>query len=154
MEITVKRIAPRPTYTIGRLAVNAVLFCDSLEDPDRGLKSSMPLEEIKARKVPGETAIPKGRYRVDMDTVSPRFSKSEFYQKLCGGRVPRLVGVPGFSGVLIHAGNTAKDTEGCIVVGDNTIVGKVVNSRYRLAALYAKMEAAHKAGEEIWITIL
>ena len=153
MEILLKRIARRPTYTIGRLAVNGSRFCDSLEDPDRGLRQDMSLAEIQVIKKPGETAIPVGRYRVDMETYSQRFGRSQFYQNLCGGRVPRLVGVPGFSGVLIHAGNTAKDTEGCILVGQNEVVGQVVNSRVALSALYHQMKQAHAAGEEIWITI-
>lgn len=153
MEVLLKRVAPRPSYTIGRLAVNGGRFCDTCEDQDRGLYQGMELAEIKRIKVPGETAIPKGRYRIDMETVSPKYSKVEFYVNLCGGRLPRLVGVPGFEGVLIHAGNTAKDSGGCILVGENREVGKVLNSRATLSRLYAEMRAAHERGEEIWITI-
>lgn len=154
MELFLKRIAPRPTYTIGRISINAEpRFCDTVEDRDRGLTQKMTPQEIKLRKVPGETAIPKGRYRIDMETVSQKYVTVEFYQKLCGGKVPRLVNVPGFSGVLIHAGNTAEDSAGCVLVGENKVVGKVLNSRATLTRLYARMKSAHDAGEEIYITI-
>lgn len=155
MELYLKRVAPRDTYTIGRLCVNDehVCFCDTMEDKDRGLQQSMTPAEIASIKVPGETAIPAGRYRIDMDTYSSRFGGVQFYKDLCGGRLPRLVNVPGYSGVLIHAGNTAEDSAGCIIVGENEAVGKVLNSRATLTKLYNTMKAAHDAGEEIWITI-
>lgn len=153
MEVLLKRVAPRETYTIGRLLVNGVPFCDTLEDKDRGLQQGMSPDEIAALKVYGETAIPAGRYRIDMDTISNKYEANPWYQQLCGGRIPRLVNVPGFQGILIHPGNTAIDSYGCILVGENKAVGKVLNSRVTFAALYKTMETAHTAGEEIWITI-
>ena len=129
MELLLKRIAKKDGYTIGRLYANGVRFCDTLEDKDRGLTQNMPLDEIKRRKIAGYTAIPTGRYKVALDIVSPRFSKSDYYVKICGGRLPRLIGVPGFDGVLIHVGNTAADSSGCILVGKNREVGKVLDSR-------------------------
>ena len=130
-------------YTIGRLYVDGNPFCDTLEDTDRGLKSSMTLQEIKANKVKGKTAIPTGIYHVDMDTVSPRL-KNKSYAKPYGGRVPRLQGVKGFDGVLIHPGNTADDTEGCILVGRNTEVGKLTDSKATYCKLFEMMDAVNE----------
>jgi hypothetical protein len=140
-------------YTIGSLLVDDVKFCDTLEDTDRGLKSSMTLQEIKANKVPGKTAIPKGVYTVNMSTVSPRL-KNKSWAKPYGGIVPRLEAVPGFVGVLIHPGNTAADTEGCIIVGRNTEVGKVTQSVKTYLCLMELLMDAHKKGEQITIEIL
>jgi hypothetical protein len=130
-------------YTIGTLSIDGVPFCDTLEDTDRGLKSSMTLQEIKANKVKGKTAIPTGIYHVDMNTVSPRL-KNKSYAKPYGGRVPRLQGVKGFDGVLIHPGNTADDTEGCILVGRNTEVGKLTDSKATYCKLFEMMDAANE----------
>ena len=130
-------------YTIGSLSIDGVKFCDTLEDTDRGLKSSMTLQEIKANKVKGKTAIPTGIYHVDMDTVSPRF-KGKSWAKPYGGRVPRLQGVKGFDGVLIHPGNTADDTEGCILVGRNTEVGKLTDSKATYIKLFEMMDAVNE----------
>lgn len=130
-------------YTIGRMEINGRYFCDTLEDTDRGLRESMTEDEIAALKVKGATAIPTGTYRIDMQTRSPRF-----------GRVlPRLVSVKGYAGVLIHSGNTAADTEGCILVGENRERGKVLNSRATLEHLLVFLRAAQAEGEEIELTI-
>lgn len=101
MEIELKRIARRKGYTIGRLSVDGARVCDTLEDRDRGLTSRMSTAQICGVKVKGETAIPTGRYLVDMKTVSPRFGGRTQYA-FCKGRLPRLCSVPGFDGVLIH----------------------------------------------------
>jgi hypothetical protein len=85
-------------------------------------------------------------------SFSPRFSKKAAY-KYIGGRLPRLVNVPGYQGVLIHIGNSAKDSSGCLLVGKNTQVGKVLQSTDTFRALYAKMKEAKERGEEITITI-
>lgn len=130
-------------YTIGLLLVDGVKFCDTLEDTDRGLNSSMTLQEIKANKVKGKTAIPTGIYHVDMSTVSPRF-KARSWARTYGGRVPRLQGVKGFDGVLIHPGNTADDTEGCILVGRNTEVGKLTDSKATYCKLFDMMNAVNE----------
>lgn len=141
------------SYTIGSLLVDGVKFCDTLEDTDRGLKSSMTAAEIKANKVPGKTAIPKGVYTVNMSTVSPRL-KNKSWAKPYGGIVPRLEAVPGFVGVLIHPGNTVADTEGCILVGRNTEVGKVTQSVKTYRCLMELLMDAHEKGEQITIEIL
>lgn len=149
MELVLKRIAKRDGYTIGHLYIDGVYFCDTLEDTDRGLSQDMPLSVIKARKRKGVTAIPTGRYRVTLGVKSPRFSQRAAYI-FCGGYLPRLINVLGYDGVLIHIGNTAADTDGCILVGKNTAVGKVLESTATFKALYAKLKAAKG---DIYITI-
>ena len=152
MKLEVVRKWKRDTYTIGALYVNGVRFCDTLEDKDRGLKQTDSLATIKSRKVYGETAIPLGTYKVLMDVVSPKYSLVAFYKNLCGGKMPRLQNVPGFDGILIHPGSSALDTYGCLLVGKNSVKGRLTQSRDTFKALYAKMLAAHKAGEGITIT--
>ena len=117
MKILVKRIAKKDTYTIGKMYIDGKYFCDTLEDKDRGLSQSTPLSIIKSKKVPGQTAIPTGTYNVIVN-ISPKF----------GRMLPRLLDVPGFDGILIHRGNTDKDSSGCLLVGENKVVGKVINS--------------------------
>jgi hypothetical protein len=141
MDLYLKRIARRETYTIGRLYVDGQYFCDTIEDRDRGLKQSSGLAVCRANKRKGITAIPTGRYQVLMNVVSPRFAQKKAY-KFCGGKLPRLLNVPAFEGVLIHIGNTAEDTEGCILVGQNKEVGKVLNSTATFHRLYEKLLTA------------
>lgn len=136
--LKIERIAKKEGYTIGKLYVDGVYFCDTLEDTDRGLTSSMSLEEIESRKVWGKTAIPSGTYKVVTDVVSPRFSKVKQYT-FCGGKLPRLVGIKGFDGVLIHIGNYPKDTDGCILVGKNKAVGSVLESTVAFMKLYYEL---------------
>ena len=126
MILKLQRIARKKGYTIGRLYVNGVRVCDTLEDTDRGLKQQMPLAEVQARKVYGQTAIPTGAYDLLM-TYSPKFA-AKSWAKPYNGRLPLVNGVPGFSGVRIHPGNTAADTLGCILVGRNTVVGRLTES--------------------------
>jgi hypothetical protein len=138
MKLSLKRIARRPTYTIGRLFVDDSYFCDTIEDTDRGLRQDMPLAEIRQIKVKNRTAIPTGVYRMIIN-VSP--SK----QRL----LPRLLNVPGFDGILIHRGNTENDSSGCIIVGENKVIGKVINSTgYEL-----KLVELLKAEEDVMIEI-
>lgn len=152
MEIKLKRIAKKEAYTIGKMYVDGEYVCDTLEDKDRGLTSMMSVAQICGVKVHGETAIPTGRYLVDMKTVSPRFGGRAQYQ-FCKGRLPRLCNTPGYQGVLIHIGNKAQDTEGCILVGENKEKGKVLNSTATFRKLYPILKAADERGEQIWITI-
>ena len=149
MELRLKRIARKPTYTIGRLYVDGQRFCDTIEDTDRGLSQSLPLSYNKAKKKQDITAIPTGRYRVTLDIQSPRFSKKSQYA-FCKGYLPRLINVPAFDGVLIHIGNTAKDSSGYILVGENKEVGKVLNSTATFKRLYDVLKSAK---DSIYITI-
>ena len=131
MKLLLKRIAKKADYTIGHLYINGKKFCDTLEDTDRELDQAMPLEELLAKKVPGKTAIPTGTYRITMNRKSPKFSKIDYYKDFCDGYIPRLLGIPGFEGVLIHRGNTEGNTEGCLLVGDNTSKGGLSHSKDR-----------------------
>ena len=153
MDILVKRRYRGTQYTIGSLFVNGVYECDTIEDVDRKLTDKMSVADINRIKVYGKTAIPTGKYELDIDTVSPKF-KSRTWAKFCNGKLPRLHNVKGYEGVLIHVGNTAEDSLGCILVGQNKIKGKVINSTATFQALYMKMYKAKLAGEKIFITIV
>ena len=151
MKLELKRIAKKPTYTIGKLYVNGQYVCNTIEDADRGLTQDSSLEEIKKKKIYGKTAIPVGTYEVTLNVVSPKYSKSPFMLKNAnGGRVPRLIDVPGWSGVLIHTGNTAEDSLGCIIVGINDKVGMVTHSKETFIKLYKILQSAK---DKITITI-
>lgn len=152
MELKVKRKAKRETYVIGDLSIDEVFFSNTLEDTDRGLTSDMSDEQIKEIKQKGITAIPTGRYKVVMNVQSPKFSKYKQYE-FCKGYLPRLVDVPGYEGVLIHIGNYPKDTDGCILVGKNTVKGAVIESTATFKKLYDILKNADEAGEDIYITI-
>nr|DAI26655.1 MAG TPA: Protein of unknown function (DUF2778) [Caudoviricetes sp.] len=140
MELKLTRNHQKSAYTIGRLYVDGVLFSNTLEDPVRDYSDPN-------YKVYGKTAIPYGRYRVTMVT-SPKFSK-----RYGGRKVPLLNDVPDFTGILIHSGNTAEDTDGCILVGQNTQRGRVTSS---LATLYNLLDILDKvpSDEQIWIDIV
>jgi hypothetical protein len=128
MKLTLIRIANRPTYCIGKLYIDGVWFSDVIEDTDRGLCDEMSEKEILERKVKGETAIPTGIYQV-LITYSPKYKK----------QMPLINNVKGYSGIRIHSGNTAKDTEGCLIVGKNTKVGMVTDSRNTYNALFKRL---------------
>ena len=151
LELKVRRIAKRDNYTIGKLSIDGKYFCDTLEDTDRGLTSEMSENAIRFRKQYGKTAIPTGRYRITLKVQSPKF-RSRSWARFCDGYLPRLEGVKGFEGVLVHCGNTAQDTSGCLLVGENRVKGTVVNSTATFEKLYSILSAADKLGKEIWIT--
>jgi len=154
MKIKVERRWPKATYTIGRFYIDGIYYCNTLEDADRGLKQSDSLPYIQARKVAGETAIPKGTYAVSMTATSPKYAGVAWYWNFCRGKMPRLLAVPGFDGILIHPGNTALDTRGCILVGKNTKVGKLTDSRACFQEVYKRMKEAASSGEQISLEIV
>ena len=154
MKLKVERRWPKGTYTIGRLYIDGLYYANTLEDCDRGLKQTDSLSYIKSRKVAGETAIPKGTYGVVMNVTSPKYAGVAWYWQLCHGKMPRLLNVPGFDGILIHPGNTALDTKGCILVGKNTKVGKLTSSKECFKEIYKLMKSADDKGEEITIEIV
>lgn len=130
IRILIDRFAPKKDYTIGRLYVEGKYFCDTLEDA------------VREEKIYGKTAIPAGTYKVIM-SMSARFKKV----------MPLLIDVPNYSGVRIHSGNTAADTEGCILLGKNTKVGMVTDSRLWTDAFYSKLNSYIEEGYEISLTI-
>ncbi len=142
MNITLHRKYLKPGYSIGILYVDGQRICETVEDEDRGLSASMPLEEIKARKIKGQTAIPVGIYQVVM-SYSPRFKKM----------LPLIMNVPAYEGIRIHSGNTARDTEGCILCGRNTKVGMVTNSRYWTGKVINMIQAAINRNEQVKIRV-
>ena len=153
MKLLLDRKWKKNTYTIGILYVDGIRFCEVCEDKDRGLKQTDTLSTIKKKKVYGETAVPTGIYNIRMDIISPKYAGISWYQKVCRGRMPRLENVPGFEGILIHPGNSALDSLGCLLPGRNTIKGQVTSSRDTFEKLFKKMKAAYDRGEKITIEI-
>lgn len=142
MEIKVKRITPIDyPYTIGKMYIDETYFCDTLEDRVRDKDKSGKFDNGET-KVYGESAIPYGRYKVVVN-MSPRFKRE----------LPLLLDVPHFEGIRIHRGNTNKDSSGCILVGENKVKGKVINSTPYEQKLVAILKEAQNKGEDIWITI-
>lgn len=148
MKLLLKRIALRDTYTIGKLYIDNHYFCDTLEDKVRDLNKDGDLNDAGEGKVAGHTAIPYGTYKVTMDVQSPKFSKRASYA-WCKGYLPRLLNVPHFDGIMIHSGNDATHTAGCILVGENRVKGQVLNSMNTLKRLYDILKGA----DDITITI-
>lgn len=116
MKLKLQRTFKAETYTVGKLFIDGVYFCDTLED------------KVRDVKIKGITAIPTGKYKVQI-TMSNRFKKL----------MPLLINVPNFEGVRIHSGNTSEDTEGCILVGKNSEPGKVTNSRNTFEKLMVEL---------------
>ena len=138
--IVLKRIYKGEDYTIGHIYIDGEYVCDTIEDTDRGLTDQMSEQEIAKIKVANQTAIPTGTYKLTLDVVSPRFIKKPYYYSFCKGKLPRLLKVKGFDGILIHKGNTQKDSSGCIIVGFNKEKGKVINSQDAFEKLYKRLE--------------
>lgn len=126
-------------YTIGKLYVNGSFLCCTLEPTDRHLFQGQPLEKMLSIKVKGKTAIPTGTYRIRV-TESPKFKRE----------LIELVDVPAFNGIRLHRGNTVQDTEGCILPGENSAVGKVTNS----TKFEETLTALIKNENEAYITIV
>ena len=157
MELKLIRKYRKTDYTIGILYVNNKYFCEILEDTDRGLKDSMSLEEIKKIKIKDQTCIPYGTYTITLDVVSPKFSTKTYYKEVCNGKVPRLLNVKGFEGILIHVGegsNGHRLTSGCLLIGRNTIKGGLTEGKKYFQLLYNQMIEAKKRGEKIKIIIV
>lgn len=153
MKIVLDRKWRKSEYTIGRLYINDEFFCNTLEDTDRELDQNMDLRVLRNKKIPNQTAIPTGVYEITLDVKSPKFSTYDFYDKVCGGYLPRLLDVPGFTGILIHCGSNASHSSGCILVGNNTIKGGLTNSKHVFESLYNKIKTAKENNEKITIEI-
>lgn len=152
MELLLKRVALRDTYTIGRLYLNGTYFSDTLEDRVRDINKDGDLNDVGEGKVYGKTAIPYGKYEITMKVQSPKYSQRASYA-WCKGYLPRLLNVPHFEGILIHGGNSADDSCGCLLVGENKVKGKVINSMATLKRLVSMLKHASDNNEKIWITI-
>jgi len=133
MKLTLNRTERLARRTLGELAIDGVFRCYTLEDTVRPA----------GVKLPGATAIPAGTYPVQV-TMSPRF----------GRRLPILLGVPGFTGIRIHPGNTEEDTSGCILVGEAVVDGRLARSRAAFDPLLQELEAEIAAGGSILIDII
>lgn len=159
MELKLKRTARKEKYTIGHLYMKDrqngqwVFLCDTIEDKDRRLDQSMSEANIAKIKVKHQTAIPTGKYEIDMNTVSGTFVKKPLYKDFCGGKVPRLKYVKGFSGILIHSGTDQNSSSGCIIVGENKVVGRVINSWATFKRIYMILKRAHSNGEKITLIV-
>ena len=144
MKLLLERIYNCKKYCIGHLyditSGKKKFICDTIEDTDRGLSDSMSVDEIKDIKIYCETAIPIGEYKITMNVKSPKFSKQNYYNNFCKGYLPRLIDVKGYDGILIHGnfmdkhltnGDNANENAscGCLIVGKNTIKGKVTDCR-------------------------
>lgn len=138
MNLVVDRIAVRDTYTIGRLSVDGVVYCDTLEDKVRDVNRNGKFDN-EERKVYGETAIPYGGYEVKF-TYSSKFSQKAAYKAFIhDGLMPEICNVPEFTGIRIHGGNSSKDTYGCLLVGKNKVVGGLVDSLACFKPLYERL---------------
>lgn len=154
MKIVLDRKWRKSEYTIGRLYINDEFFCNTLEDTDRELDQNMDLRVLRNKKIPNQTSIPTGTYEITLSVKSPKFSTYNFYDEVCDGYLPRLLNVPGFTGILIHCGSNASHSSGCILVGNNTIKGGLTNSKETFKALYNKLNSAKENGEKIIIEII
>jgi hypothetical protein len=154
MKLTLIRKYFTETYTIGDLLIDDNKFCETIEDKDRGLTSSMSIFEINKLKVADQTCIPYGTYKITLDVISPKYSQRDFYRDFANnGRVPRLLSVKGFDGILIHSGNSELDTSGCIIIGENKVKGKVINSQLTFKKLYPILSDYWKQSKNLIIDI-
>lgn len=153
--ISVDRKWKKEEYTISNMVLMRggvqLMRTNCIEDKDRGLKQSMPFGEIVKRKVYGVTAIPSGRYQVRL-SYSQKFGAKDGYS-WCNGMLPEVMDVPGYSGVRIHAGNSAKDSLGCLLPGKNDKPGWVSNSMQTVKLMYNHIKEALKDGDKVWLVI-
>lgn len=148
--LQLERIEKQKNYTVGRLNADGIKI-DTLERLDSGITSSTDLMEIYRMKKK-KCAIPTGVYRVVL-VGSPRFSNRSFYKNYSSGLLPRLIGVKGFEGILIHCGSTVLDTAGCILVGEICGPGILKNSRVNYIKLFHLLKSWWDNGDEIYIKI-
>lgn len=156
MELLLERKYCKEKYTVGRLFIEGVFFCNTLEDKVRDLNKNGKFDNGEY-KVYGETAIPYGEYEITLDVVSPKFSKYQFYKDVCNGKLPRLLNVPSFEGVLIHCAEGPKGAEllqGCIGVGLNKIKGGLTDCKEYFKKLYDILYTAKQKNEKIIINII
>lgn len=156
MQLVLERKWKKSNYTIGILSIDGKRFCETLEDVDRNLNSSMSVEQIKNIKKPNETAIPTGTYKVTLDIFSPKFGNKSFYKKTCNGKLPRILNVKGFEGILIHVGDGPRGADlssGCLLCGYNKVKGQLRDGKEVFKKLYSLLKEAKSRGEKLTITI-
>lgn len=156
MELLLKREWSKSEYTIGRLYIDGNFFCNTLEDTVRDINKNGKFD-CGEFKIPGQTAIPYGQYNITLNVVSPKFSKYPFYKEVCDGKLPRLLDVPNFEGILIHCADGPqghKLVEGCIGIGFNTIKGGLTQGKECFKKLYKLLKDANSKGEKIYIKIV
>ena len=150
--VNLKRAYLGERYTIGHLSIEEAGFrCDTIEDTVRDKNRNGKFDNGE-KKIKHVTAIPFGTYEITMRVISPKYSKKNAFA-FTEGRMPRLLNVPEFEGILIHTGNTEQDSSGCIVVGENKDVGKVINSMPVFKRLWRILNDAYKEGRTIYIKI-
>lgn len=128
------------SYTLGKMYLDNVFFCQALEDEDRFLERS--LEDISEKKVYGRTAIPRGRYRL-VTSFSNRFQRV----------LPAVLDVPGFSGIRVHGGNTANDSLGCILVGQVRTSLGIAKCKDTVQRIIDQIDDGAELGIETWLEI-
>lgn len=143
MKLKLERLYLKETYTIGKLYIDNKYFCDTIEDKVRDLNKDGDLNDLGETKVYGETAIPYGTYEVEV-TYSPKFKRE----------LPLIKNVPHFEGIRIHRGNYAKDSSGCIIVGENKVKGGVLNSTPYEIKITSLIKEAQNKGDKITIEIV
>jgi hypothetical protein len=143
INLFLNRLFCKPTHTVGKLSIGERYFCDTLEDPVRDFNKDGDLEDEGETKIYGETAIPYGRYKVDV-TFSPKFKRN----------LPLIMDVKHFIGIRIHRGRTVFNTSGCVLVGENTTKGELTNGEYYENKLTAILKAYIFAGEKIYINVV
>jgi hypothetical protein len=137
------RLFFKETYTIGKLELHNVCNCDTLEDKVRDLNKDGDLLDSGEGKIDKHTAIPFGRYPVTV-TYSGKFRR----------KLPLILNVKHFTGIRIHRGNTAEDSSGCILVGENTAPGQLTNSTFYEKKITAMLSAYLEAGEQVFINVI
>lgn len=142
MKLLLERKYLKEDYCIGRLFIEGAFFCNTLEDKVRDINKNGTFD-CGEFKISGHTAIPYGKYEVIVN-YSPKFKRE----------LPRLLNVKHFDGILIHRGNTHRDSSGCILVGENTKKGMVLNSTKYELELTKMLKEVQNRKEKITIKIV
>lgn len=143
MEITLKRRYLGPEYTVGSWYFDDVYLCDIMEDKVRDINRDGDLDDPGEGKVFAETAIPYGRYKIEL-SMSPKFKRV----------LPMILNVKHFTGIRVHRGRTAKHSHGCLLPGENKAKGQVLNSeKYEIEIIKQMMDATNR-GEKMFINII
>lgn len=141
MELLLERKYPKSNYTIGNLYLNGKFYCNILEDTVRDINKNGTFD-CGEFKISGHTAIPYGEYEIQV-TYSPKFKR----------KLPLLLNVKHFEGIRVHRGNSSKDSSGCLLPGENTKKGMVLNSTKYELELTNLIEECNKRGEKVIIKI-